>query len=132
MEFLAIGALCGKAHTYRHDLESFFYVFLWVCIYYSPNGAVEEPSRILEMWGGSSYTDAATAKVGHMDPGRFETVVAEFSESAVEMKDLVWKLRDVLFPWRDRLFTGTERDIEPVYEAVLQAFTDAIRAIGGE
>lgn len=65
-----------------------------------------------------------------MDPGGFETVVAEFSESAIEMKDLVWKLTNVLFPVRGRLFTGTKRDIEPVYEAVLQAFTDAIRAIG--
>ena len=31
MEFMAIEVLLGYAHTYRHDLESFFYVLLWLC-----------------------------------------------------------------------------------------------------
>ncbi|KAA6407381.1 MAG: hypothetical protein FRX48_08929 [Lasallia pustulata] len=31
MEFMAIQVLRGISHTYRHDLESFFYVFLWIC-----------------------------------------------------------------------------------------------------
>ena len=34
MEFMTIEVLEGRAHTYRHDLESFFYVFLWVIIRY--------------------------------------------------------------------------------------------------
>lgn len=32
MEFMAIGALRCDVHTFRHDLETFFYVFLLVCI----------------------------------------------------------------------------------------------------
>ncbi|KAI9810558.1 MAG: hypothetical protein M1826_003514 [Phylliscum demangeonii] len=32
MQFMAIGALYGHWHTYRHDLEPVFYVFLWACI----------------------------------------------------------------------------------------------------
>jgi hypothetical protein len=35
MEFMAIEVLEGRAYTYRYDLESFFYVFLWVIIRYS-------------------------------------------------------------------------------------------------
>ena len=31
MEFMAIDVLCGVEHIYRHDLESFFYVLLWIC-----------------------------------------------------------------------------------------------------
>jgi len=31
MEFMAIEVLLGISHTYRHDLESFFYVLLWQC-----------------------------------------------------------------------------------------------------
>lgn len=31
MEFMAIEVLQRIAHTYRHDLESFFYVLLWIC-----------------------------------------------------------------------------------------------------
>lgn len=34
MQFMAIEVLQGNGHTYRHDLESFFYVFLWMCIRY--------------------------------------------------------------------------------------------------
>jgi hypothetical protein len=30
MEFMAIKVLQGKGHKYRHDLESFFYVFTWM------------------------------------------------------------------------------------------------------
>ena len=31
MEFTAIQVLQKAAHTYRHDLESFLYVLLWIC-----------------------------------------------------------------------------------------------------
>lgn len=31
MDFMAIDVLHGAEHTYRHDLESFFYVPLWMC-----------------------------------------------------------------------------------------------------
>ena len=30
-EFMAILVLSNKDHTYRHDIESFFYVLLWQC-----------------------------------------------------------------------------------------------------
>lgn len=36
--FMAIGVLYGKKHTFMHNLESFFWVFFWICINYSePN-----------------------------------------------------------------------------------------------
>ncbi|KMP04337.1 hypothetical protein CIRG_04028 [Coccidioides immitis RMSCC 2394] len=31
MEFMAIEVLLNIDHTYRHDLESFFYVLIWQC-----------------------------------------------------------------------------------------------------
>lgn len=34
MQFMAIEALQKKGHTYGYDLESFFYVFTWMCIRY--------------------------------------------------------------------------------------------------
>jgi hypothetical protein len=45
MEFMAIEVLESRAHTYRHDLESFFYVYLWVIIRYGQEegmGVVEQ------------------------------------------------------------------------------------------
>ena len=44
MEFMAIEVLEGGAHTYRHDLKSFFYVFLWVIIRYSQETDKNLPS----------------------------------------------------------------------------------------
>ena len=38
MEIMAIGVPAGYSHTYRHDLESFFYVFLWIIIRPNPKG----------------------------------------------------------------------------------------------
>ncbi|KAF8417791.1 hypothetical protein EV426DRAFT_621756 [Tirmania nivea] len=34
-DFMAIGVHYGHLHTYRHDLESFFWLLLYLCIYCS-------------------------------------------------------------------------------------------------
>jgi hypothetical protein len=34
MQFMLIEVLQSKGHTYRHDLELLFYVFIWMCICY--------------------------------------------------------------------------------------------------
>jgi serine/threonine protein kinase len=34
LQFMAIEVLEGKEHTYRHDLESFFHILIWMCIRY--------------------------------------------------------------------------------------------------
>ena len=31
MQFMAIEMLRGVNHTYRHDLESLFYMLIWLC-----------------------------------------------------------------------------------------------------
>ncbi|KAI9805204.1 MAG: hypothetical protein M1825_001040 [Sarcosagium campestre] len=40
--FMAIGALDGEQHTFMHDLESFFWVLLWICAHYTGPGR-EQP-----------------------------------------------------------------------------------------
>lgn len=30
LEFMAVEVLRNESHTYRHDLESFFYVLIWM------------------------------------------------------------------------------------------------------
>ncbi|QUC20273.1 uncharacterized protein UV8b_04514 [Ustilaginoidea virens] len=32
--FMAIGALLGENHSFMHDLESFFWVLLWICVHF--------------------------------------------------------------------------------------------------
>lgn len=64
---MAVGVLDGDVHTYRHDLESFFYVFLWVGHYlHNPEGgekklaAESSPRR----WYKRSYQITANIKKG--------------------------------------------------------------------
>jgi hypothetical protein len=43
---MAIEVLQGKEHTYRHDLKSLFYVFIWICIRYGSEHVINhEESR---------------------------------------------------------------------------------------
>jgi hypothetical protein len=42
-DFMARGVLKGDEHTPLHDLESFFYVLLWLCIYYGKGGRRRSP-----------------------------------------------------------------------------------------
>lgn len=56
MEFMAIAALNGDVHTFRHDLESFLYVLVWICINYRPAvGGISRPvhprKAVLDRWG---------------------------------------------------------------------------------
>jgi len=43
--FMAIGALLGEQHSFMHDLESFFWVILWICIHYDGPDANNSWSR---------------------------------------------------------------------------------------
>ncbi|KAF8244626.1 hypothetical protein K440DRAFT_663372 [Wilcoxina mikolae CBS 423.85] len=39
-DFMSVGVLAGNPHTFRHDLESFFYVAIWIGTYFTgPPGA---------------------------------------------------------------------------------------------
>lgn len=145
MQFMAIEVLQGKGHTYRHDLESFFYVFIWMCIRYgynhestSYNSAVSSRdvdkrrirstgSSILRGWYTGTYAEIANIKRGHMVG--FDDVTAEFAPGFIGLKTLAGKLRDVLFPIRGSLFTGTYKDRSIIYEGMIDAFDKAIDLI---
>ncbi|KAH8598614.1 hypothetical protein B0O99DRAFT_700240 [Bisporella sp. PMI_857] len=112
MQFMAIEALEGKGHTYRHDLESFFYVFIWMCIRYG-------------------YGEIANTKRGHMDKNRFENVVVEFAPNFENLKPLARELRYVRFPITEgAIFTGTFHDHNIVYDGMINAFNGAIDRLG--
>ncbi len=59
---MAIEILEGEGkttvHSYYHDLESLFYILIWVCTMYSgPNGAVRDKTfnykeSVLSVWNG--------------------------------------------------------------------------------
>lgn len=102
MEFMAIQVFQGIDHAYRHDLESFFYVLIWLCarrgwdLCENPKGRPIE-SRLTK-WYLGSFEDIADAKEGHMHINGFEKILGEFPTAFDSVKPLCRKIRPILFP----------------------------------
>ncbi|KAI1385971.1 uncharacterized protein F4822DRAFT_445778 [Hypoxylon trugodes] len=61
--FMAIGVLRGRQHFFEHDLESFFWVLFWICVYY--NGLNEERSvPEFDKWNVVGMSELARLKSG--------------------------------------------------------------------
>jgi hypothetical protein len=79
MQFMAIEVLQGNRHTYRDDLESFFYVHNGSAAPSSkPNKRRVRPTKssILH-WYTRDYRQIANTRRGHMVG--FEDIIAEFA-----------------------------------------------------
>ncbi|KAH6725072.1 hypothetical protein BKA61DRAFT_42781 [Leptodontidium sp. MPI-SDFR-AT-0119] len=143
MQFMAIEVLQGKGHTYRHDVESFFYVFTWMCIRYGyedvgetsgPRRSTAKKTRTrpisttrLRGWYTGTYAEIARNKLGDMDKNGFEDIVAEFAPQFENQKQLARELRSALFPIRDgAIFTATFRNNYIMYDGMIDAFSRAI------
>jgi hypothetical protein len=131
MQFMAIGVLKGEHHTYRHDLESIFYVFLWTIILYPQRTNPKLlTSRRLQRWYEGTYQDIADIKIGHMAS---DSIFDEFPPRFAGLKELAKELRRALFPIRNgSLFTGTFEDSWRLYNPMITSFEKAIANIGEE
>ena len=134
MEFMAIQVLQRVAHTYRHDLESFFYVFLWICArraweWGSWRRTAEQPN-ILREWYTGTFDDIARAKRGYMHVDGFEDILGEFPRTFDCVKPLCRKIRGILFPYKNGLLVGTPPGPpDGLYDPIIKAFDDAITDI---
>lgn len=132
MEFMAIEVLLGISHTYRHDIESFFYVLIWQCARrgWELSGKPKPRDSMLTDWYTGSYQKVANTKLGHMSKAEdkgFGLILREFPPELDCVKPLCRELRGILFPiHKDELFTGTPRDPEILYGPIIQAFDKAI------
>lgn len=125
MEFMAIEVLEGKAHTYRHDLESFLYVFLWVIVL-GRDRLFSTTSR-LRRWYLGGYDQIADSKRAHMDKQAFKRILLEFPPEFETLKGLAEELRDLLFPIHEgAMFIGTYSNPERLYRPMIEAFNQAI------
>ncbi|KND86276.1 hypothetical protein TOPH_09086 [Tolypocladium ophioglossoides CBS 100239] len=126
--FMAIGVLRSRPHRYRHDLESFLYVFLWTII----SNRSENPPRTskLRQWSRGSFYEIATRKTIDMDKENFRSILEEFTPEFHSLKPLAETLRQILFPLEDgAIWTGTDSSPEAVnvlYDGIIGAFDEAI------
>lgn len=131
--FMAIGILSGQRHTYRHDLESLFYVFLWIAI--ANDRVHDEANDILKglpktsrlwKWCSMDFGALGQDKAADMSPEGFEGILDEFSSDFAPLRGLAKKLHALIFPVRDgKIFTGTEMDqvaVQRVYDGMADAF----------
>lgn len=131
--FMAIGILSRQRNTYRHDLESLFYVFLWIAIandrvHDEANDILKGMPKTSRLWKWCSMDFGALGqdKTADMSPEGFEGILDEFSSDFAPLRGLAKKLHALIFPVRDgKIFTGTETDqvaVQRVYDGMADAF----------
>ena len=129
--FMAIGVLQRKVHTYRHDLESFFYVLLWLAV--SDMKRMPPTTSKLQEWMKGSFPEVEETKMRHLEASGFQEILGEFAPRFQGVKVLAEELHGILFPVvEETLFTGTdtsEEGVEKLYGGVIGAINKAILAI---
>jgi serine/threonine protein kinase len=135
MEFMAIDVLRGVEHTYRHDLESFFYVLLWICArrtwereFHCRRKDRPADSVLGDWYGDTNNKKVAGNKQGSMHADGFKSILEEFAPAFDHVKPLCRKLRSILFPLTKdgELDLGTPADSDILYNPFLKAFGDVI------
>ncbi len=138
MEFMAIEVLRLVSHTYRHDLESFFYVLLWMCARRTWERQfhcmlMDRPNEsMLSKWYTGSYEEIAQYKEYAMSVNGFKKPLKEFPPVLDRVKPLCKEIRGILFPFLEdgALFTGTPSGPpEKLYDPIIEAFDNAIADI---
>jgi hypothetical protein len=134
MKFMAIDVLCEVEHTYRHDLESFFYVLLWICacrawereFYCKCKDRLAD--NVLGDWYGDTNKKIVGNKQGSMYVDGFENILKEFSSVFDYIKSLCREVRIVLFSLikDEKLDFETLTDLNILYKLIIKAFEDVI------
>lgn len=133
MQFMAVEVLRKTDHTYRHDLESFFYVLIWMCARQSwDNGFGGDRKKprmsLLRKWEIGRFEDIAREKVGHMTVNCMNDIMGEFPAALDCLKPLCLKIRSILFGDAASLVLGTPAgDPDQLYRPIIAAYDDAIR-----
>lgn len=102
--FMAIGILSADPHTYRHDLESLFYVFLWVSIRNDHEHDDQESLRYqpktsrLCGWCSMDFKSVSRNKTINIDPDSFLRILNDFSKKFEHLRGLAKELKELLEP----------------------------------
>ncbi|SZF02652.1 unnamed protein product [Blumeria hordei] len=138
MEYIALGILeanlfetdKGYKHTYRHDLESFFYVLVLACIRFGRRNKRSSHTHILSTWYTGTVEQMYRAKHGAMGFKYFEIVILDhFSTRYNCVKPLVNRLRAILFDRSTGVDTNTSPFPDQFYDLILKAYDDEINGI---
>ncbi|KAA8895204.1 hypothetical protein FN846DRAFT_348490 [Sphaerosporella brunnea] len=143
--FMAIDILVpfheNRIHTPLHDLESFFYVLLWLCIYYTKTGQRREPEtptiftlplsrdpRPWELAGRQKHLSI-------LNPTFFSdrvltTLDPEARECLAGTLD-AWRMVILLSVGKEAVGVVSEEAIARSYKEVINILEEGLRALGG-
>lgn len=135
MPFIAVDALSSRnaPHLPVYDLESIYYVLLWICMGYNGpcntdwkisvgNKSVfpeEAEGAVMHSWVHTkSFLDCA--KLGQFHHQYFEdTVLSQFSPYFKEFKPYAKKFRDLFFPLSGPRNVATHDDMIAIFDAAI-------------
>ncbi|CAD6502848.1 BgTH12-05437 [Blumeria graminis f. sp. triticale] len=113
--------------TYRHDLESFFYVLIAGCMSYCRK---EAPTH-LQNWYSANSTLCFTSKKSDIKD-KFQKRILDYFTPVFEcLQELALSLRQILFEDKSVGY-GTPEDPNVLYEPIIRAFDDTIQELEGE
>ena len=119
--FIAIGTLLGEHHSPMHDLESFFWVKLWICIHW--NGPGQERRRVKEFedWNTKPIKELAKLKMGLVSKRIFDTVEDSFTPYCKRLFPCLRELHEVIFPGG----TPWSKEDRPLYSRIVAVLEKA-------
>ena len=98
MESMAIEVFRQIAHTYRHDLESFCYILLWICARRTWERQFECKLDLLTKWYTGSFDDTTQMKKNYMYADDFDKIFRQSPRSFDVVKSLYRETRAILGP----------------------------------
>ena len=121
--FMAIGVLYGEKHSFRHDLESFFWVLFWICIHYDGPNKESRVVPMFEKWNYVNTEELARLKKGEVaDGGDFlRTAEENFTLYYRPLIESVNRLRKVVFPHGARRKEDDVRLYSQMKESLLES-----------
>jgi serine/threonine protein kinase len=142
-DFMATGLLHGQPHTYRHDLESFFFVLIWIATFYTPapNPVLKDPRPDNNLFDAchdvrsGDMKRIAKMKLGYLSgPAVFQDECLGLMEP-----DMRTYLQPVLSKWRELLFPSgfqlgpvaeeSAQGADPLYDAMIEALQEQISVL---
>ncbi|KAG6091678.1 hypothetical protein E4U30_006422 [Claviceps sp. LM220 group G6] len=137
LPFMAVEVLLKKNHTYRHDVESFFYVLLRMCgcEAWDPvkglavEGEKQRKKSRFQMWRTGTLERIAELKQGQMArPNTMNYLMTEFPKALDVVKPLCEELREIIFPpdGKNINFGTPWSNPDDLYDPVITAFEKAI------
>lgn len=135
MKFMTIEVLQQVAHTYWHDLKSFFYVLLWICTHrvwergFGCRVTDQLKESMLSEWYTGSFKKIAQRKEHTMGVSEFKAICEEFSKALSSVKPLCREIRGILFSLlknRVLFIAMPMNSSEKLYQFIIEVFDKAI------